>query len=70
MLQQEANSMAKYLSVVRYSKLYVLLVIVDLHIPPCKGFIGPGLVQFEDLEKHSCKTIIVKHGISTGPHLL
>ena len=43
---------------------------MDLRIPPREGFIGPGLVQFEDLEKQSCKAIVVEHGIGTGPHLL
>ena len=43
---------------------------MDLHIPPHKGFIGPGLVHFEDLKKNSCKTIVVKHGICTSPHIL
>ena len=47
-----------------------MLVIVDLHVPPGNGFVGPGLVQFEYLEENSCKFTVVKHGVPTTPYIL
>ena len=48
----------------------LMLVIVDLHVPPGNGFVGPGLVQFEYLEENSCKFTVVKHGVPTTPYIL